>query len=213
MAALHTCKFSIMSLMFFLNRSSDEDEGRLLDPSCSGSGIVNRLDHLVEPGALVDASMSIMRPRRRFKSLITPHRVPTDDRRRKSWRCANRAPREACSIPASNATSRHEMYLSSPLSFFPPFAVQLTTAHYRRWHLTDVVPSVEKIVYSTCSIHPEENERVVAAALRSTEATAGGFTLAPRATVLPTWSRRGQPGILDDTGGCHALIWPSLLLG
>jgi len=60
-------------------------------------------------------------------------------------------------------------------------------------------PGVEKIVYSTCSIHPEENERVVAAALRSTEATAGGFTLAPRAAVLPTWSRRGQPGILDDT--------------
>jgi len=60
-------------------------------------------------------------------------------------------------------------------------------------------PNVEKIVYSTCSIHPEENEQVVAAALRSTEATTGGFTLAPRDAVLPTWSRRGQAGILDDT--------------
>jgi len=60
-------------------------------------------------------------------------------------------------------------------------------------------PAVEKIVYSTCSVHPEENERVVSAALRSTEATAGGFRLAPRSAVLPAWSRRGKPGILSDT--------------
>ena len=44
---------------------------------------------------------------------------------------------------------------------------------------------------------------MVVTALRSTEATAGGFTLAPRAAVLPAWSRRGQPGILDGTGGCY----------
>jgi hypothetical protein len=63
-----------------------------------------------------------------------------------------------------------------------------------------VVPRIEKIVYSTCSIHPEENEQVVAAALRSTEAIAGGFRLAPRSAVLPEWPRRGQPGNLDDAG-------------
>ena len=109
---------------------------------------------------------------------------------------------------------RHAMKCTRPLPFFfPTCGAALTTAPYRPWYLTNAVPSVEKIVYSTCSIHPEENERVVAAALGSTEATAGGFTLAPRAAVLPTWSRRGHPGILDDTGGCHALIWPSLLLG
>jgi len=59
-------------------------------------------------------------------------------------------------------------------------------------------PAVEKIVYSTCSIHPEENEQVVLAALTSTEAVAGGFKLATRAEVLPAWPRRGQPGILND---------------
>ena len=65
------------------------------------------------------------------------------------------------------------------------------------------VPRIEKIVYSTCSIHSEENEQVVAAALQSIEATAGGFRLAPRSAVLPEWPRRGQPGILDDTGGYY----------
>jgi len=65
----------------------------------------------------------------------------------------------------------------------------------------DTDPAVEKIVYSTCSIYPEENEQVVLAALGSTEAIAGGFKLASRAEVLPAWPRRGQPGILNDTGG------------
>lgn len=78
--------------------------------------------------------------------------------------------------------------------------------------LGNAVPRVEKIVYSTCSIHPEENEQVVAAALRSSEATAGGFTLAPRSVVLPEWSRRGQPGILDDTGGCYGFSGSPVLV-
>ena len=75
-------------------------------------------------------------------------------------------------------------------------------------HDGHVVPRIEKIVYSTCSIHPEENEQVVAAALRSTEAIAGGFRLAPRSAVLPEWPRRGQPGNLDDAGWLLWLIWP-----
>jgi 25S rRNA (cytosine2278-C5)-methyltransferase len=52
-------------------------------------------------------------------------------------------------------------------------------------------PSVEKIVYSTCSIHATENEHVGFAALRSKEAIKGGFTLAPRTEMIPTWPRRG----------------------
>ena len=71
-----------------------------------------------------------------------------------------------------------------------------------------VVPRIEKIVYSTCSVHPEENEQVVAAALRSTEAIAGDFRLAPRSAVLPEWPRRGQPGNLDDAGWLSWPIWP-----
>lgn len=64
-------------------------------------------------------------------------------------------------------------------------------------------------MYSTCSVYPEENEQVVQAALRSTEAAAGEFRLAPRAEVLPAWLRRGQPGILEDAGGCYAMSYQS----
>lgn len=47
-------------------------------------------------------------------------------------------------------------------------------------------------MYSTCSIHAEEDERVVARALANTE-----WKLAPRSSVLPTWERRGRPEELD----------------
>jgi putative methyltransferase len=110
----------------------------LLDPSCSGSGIVNRLDRLLES-------------------------------------------------EAESSDVAHTERLAKLASF------QLQMLRHGMKY-----PAVEKIVYSTCSIHPEENEQVVLAALKSTEAIAGGFKLATRAEVLPAWPRRGQPGILSD---------------
>ncbi|KAI0249159.1 S-adenosyl-L-methionine-dependent methyltransferase [Lactifluus subvellereus] len=118
----------------------------LLDPSCSGSGIVNRLDQLAE----AEAEGSSVALRERLEKLAA-------------------------------------------------FQLQMLR-HAMKY------PAVEKIVYSTCSTHPEENEQVVRATLRSTEAAVGGFRLAPRAEVLPAWSRRGQPGILEDAGDTEAVV-------
>ena len=56
-----------------------------------------------------------------------------------------------------------------------------------------LVPAIQKIVYSTCSIHAIENEQVVSQALASPEAQAGGFILASKDDVLPAWERRGIP--------------------
>ena len=81
---------------------------RLLDPSCSGSGIVNRLDHLVESGALADTSTIHQRSPKKGSFRITNHTTPRY-RHRKNQRCAHRAPCEARRIPAPNATPRHEM--------------------------------------------------------------------------------------------------------
>jgi hypothetical protein len=60
------------------------------------------------------------------------------------------------------------------------------------------VPAATRVVYSTCSIHVEEDERVVLAALRSGIAKERGWRLAPRAEVLPAWRRRGR---VEEFGG------------
>lgn len=52
-------------------------------------------------------------------------------------------------------------------------------------------PGAHKVVYSTCSIHPHENERVVVDLLNDAELKALGWRLAPRSVVIPSWERRG----------------------
>jgi len=54
-----------------------------------------------------------------------------------------------------------------------------------------LVPSLRRLVYSTCSIHAAENELVIQRALESEEATQGKFVLARKSSVIPTWHRRG----------------------
>ncbi|KAF8969257.1 S-adenosyl-L-methionine-dependent methyltransferase [Flammula alnicola] len=111
----------------------------LLDPSCSGSGIVNRLDHLLE--------------------------AETED-------------------DSSKDDHRLEKLAAFQLMF----------------------PNVKKIVYSTCSIHATENERVVGNALDSEEAKSGSFRLAPQNEVLPTWPRRGYPDELNSPDHASSLV-------
>ncbi|QRV75108.1 SAM-dependent methyltransferase [Ceratobasidium sp. AG-Ba] len=98
----------------------------LLDPSCSGSGIVNRLDYLTSENTRDDA------PRL-----------------------------------ASLSIFQRKMIL-----------------HAMKF------PAVTRIVYSTCSIHIEENEAVVEAVLRE-RPWSQEFILAHRTQVLPNWDRRG----------------------
>ncbi|KAH6909037.1 williams-Beuren syndrome critical region protein 20 copy A [Coprinopsis sp. MPI-PUGE-AT-0042] len=62
-------------------------------------------------------------------------------------------------------------------------------------------PNVQRLVYSTCSIHAAENEHVVRAALESDEAKAGPFSLAPRNEVIPLWRRRGLPEEMNSNQG------------
>jgi putative methyltransferase len=59
---------------------------------------------------------------------------------------------------------------------------------------------VQKIVYSTCSIHATGNEHVASHALQSDEAKSNHFKLAPRNDVLPTWNRRGEAAEMKGTG-------------
>ncbi|KAG8703255.1 hypothetical protein FRC08_002986 [Ceratobasidium sp. 394] len=102
----------------------------LLDPSCSGSGIVNRLDYLTQEDGDDDNSSRL----------------------------------------AALSSFQKSMIL-----------------HAIRF------PAVTRIVYSTCSVHAEENEAVVRGVLEDGQMRESGFILAPRSQVLPHWVRRGLP--------------------
>ena len=117
----------------------------LLDPSCSGSGIVNRLDYL------------------------TSHDDEQDNL-------------EQVVPDAESSSVAEQTRLAS-----------LASLQQRMIRHAMTFPHLERFTYSTCSIHPEENEHVVMQVLASEEAQQGAWTLAPRAEVLPTWPERGQP--------------------
>ncbi|QLQ77980.1 hypothetical protein HG537_0A02270 [Torulaspora globosa] len=53
------------------------------------------------------------------------------------------------------------------------------------------LPKARKIVYSTCSVHAEENERVVIDLLLDKKVQQWGWRVAPKDKVIPTWPRRG----------------------
>lgn len=52
-------------------------------------------------------------------------------------------------------------------------------------------PKARKVVYSTCSIHPHENERVVVDLLMDPEIKSQGWKIAPRKVVISDWPKRG----------------------
>lgn len=65
-----------------------------------------------------------------------------------------------------------------------------------------------KVVYSTCSIHPHENERVVVDLLSDPDVKSQGWQLAPREVVIPAWPRRGwaeEFTSLGDAAKCEEL--------
>ncbi|CAN3364687.1 25S rRNA (cytosine(2278)-C(5))-methyltransferase [Diutina catenulata] len=52
-------------------------------------------------------------------------------------------------------------------------------------------PAAKRVIYSTCSVHPEENEQVVCDLLRDDEVKAQGWRMETREHVIPEWPRRG----------------------
>lgn len=146
----------------------------LLDPSCSGSGILGRDDmpRLVLPSRDV-GSEAVKHGKKRKRPNPTKSPDPVVDATLE----------EEIAVDESNSGKLRER-----LRALSAFQLKLVSHAFR-------FPSARKITYSTCSIHAEENEQVVIAALRSPEDQQRGWRILRRAEQVAgmrAWGIRGD---------------------
>lgn len=58
-------------------------------------------------------------------------------------------------------------------------------------------PNVKKVVYSTCSIHDEENEAVAKMLIEDEDVKKMGWRISKRENVIPSWPRRGHSHVFE----------------
>lgn len=151
----------------------------LLDPSCSGSGIVGRDETLAVtfPAIGTDTNTSKTSQKRKRGKWSSTKPDPTDLLQKGH-------PAEEELLGSGDRDDQ----LMSRLKALSTFQLQLLLHAFR-------FPSAQRISYSTCSIHAEENEHVVIAALQSATANECGWRLLRRdeqATGMKSWPFRGD---------------------
>ncbi|KAL8836935.1 MAG: hypothetical protein Q9170_002735 [Blastenia crenularia] len=165
----------------------------LLDPSCSGSGILGRND-----------TLTVTLPCQ-GSQLNTNINTTTKSRKRKRGKKENVNPKsseshkqqeEHDSLPPITDTSALT-YLHSRLAALSTFQLRLLLHAFR-------FPSAQRISYSTCSIHPEENEHVIIATLQSPIAKLHNWRLLTRREQVPgmrAWPVRGDVAACRTANG------------
>ncbi|MCJ1437474.1 hypothetical protein MMC27_006861 [Xylographa pallens] len=150
----------------------------LLDPSCSGSGIIGR-----------DSTMSIMLPSKEASAAQT-----TQSKKRKRKPTQDKVPRNIDTpeqIPIS--TTDDQDALRTRLQSLSTFQTKLLLHAFR-------FPQSRKVTYSTCSLYAEENELVVLAALGSPIAKEKGWRILLRdkqVDGMKRWEIRGDVAACD----------------
>lgn len=147
----------------------------LLDPSCSGSGIVGRdeMPTITLPDRKVEVN-DLVKSRKRKRSSKTrakPDSVAVEGKERASLQ------------PDNNGDQ-----LANRLEALSAFQLRLLLHAFR-------FPKAQRISYSTCSIYAEENETVIIAALQSIQAKRNGWRLLRRdeqVDGMKSWHIRGD---------------------
>ncbi|KAK6068803.1 25S rRNA (cytosine-C(5))-methyltransferase rcm1 [Seiridium cupressi] len=155
----------------------------LLDPSCSGSGIVDRegLPEIHLPG-----------------NKSTKPQQPSKDQSRKRKLNTKDLPDSSEQVMVDDDGQQtavlSEQELLARLDTLSSFQLILLQHAFK-------FPSARRITYSTCSIHAQENEEVVTKALQSDIAKARGWRILTRdsqVTGMREWPVRGS---VDAAGG------------
>ena len=174
------------------HEKSDEIGSILLDPSCSGSGIIGR-----EGDYATERHLNLPRPPTSFKS-HGAHQAKTLKRKRPKSTQHERVEdtergHQDCTDDRklTPKTIDPDCITASPSERIKNLAemqVQLLLKALR-------FSSVHKVVYSTCSVHAEENEFVILRALYDHGLTDQGWVIQPRNEQVPgmrEWNRRGD---------------------
>lgn len=153
----------------------------LLDPSCSGSGIVGRdsMPELHLPGAPDNS-----------KPKASSKQGAHNNSRKRKHEEVEKAPENVLIDDEGNETVvNSEKDLQARLDSLAAFQLSLLL------HAMEF-PAARKISYSTCSIHAQENEHVVLKALNSDVARKGGWRILLRkdqVSGMRDWPVRGVP--------------------
>ncbi|KAL8776639.1 MAG: hypothetical protein Q9213_008190 [Squamulea squamosa] len=156
----------------------------LLDPSCSGNGIIGR-----------DKTHAVTLP----TSVCKDDMPQGSGKRKRHGKPTNRpVTKTGVGDEAQQMAQADVGYDQLPerLEALSAFQLRLLTHAFQ-------FPNARRISYSTCSMHAEENEHVVIAALQSREAKRYGWQLLERELQvegLKCWSIRG------DIEACHGKI-------
>ncbi|KAI6772441.1 hypothetical protein HG530_003399 [Fusarium avenaceum] len=147
----------------------------LLDPSCSGSGIVGR-----------DSMPELHLPEGPSSAAKGPTPKP-NNRKRKHEQVETQSDRVMIDDDGNETAIKSEKDLEARLEALSSFQLVLLLHAFR-------FPSAKKITYSTCSIHTQENERVVMRALESEIAKERGWRILARkdqVSGMREWPVRG----------------------
>ncbi|PHH79743.1 hypothetical protein CDD82_2200 [Ophiocordyceps australis] len=153
----------------------------LLDPSCSGSGIVGRDSdpelHLPEPPGPREQKQDKKQKKKRKHQLVEAYNVILDDN-------------------GNETVVESEKDLEGRLQALSAFQLTLLLHAFG-------FPAATKVAYSTCSIHSQENEQVVMAALKSDVARQRGWRVLARKDQvggMSAWPVRGLQEACDGDG-------------
>jgi 25S rRNA (cytosine2278-C5)-methyltransferase len=162
----------------------------LLDPSCSGSGIIGRDDtlkiHLPSPQA-------------------GPISQPVSKKRKRGAEPAQTSPSPSISLHYSpmEEEAEEETQLSADAAVETRLAAlssfQLSIIQHAMWF-----PRARKITYSTCSIHFAENEGVVIRALATDVAKKRGWRVLRRDEQVEGMKKWDRRGVWEENGSEEA---------
>lgn len=153
----------------------------LLDPSCSGSGIVGR----------DEASVTVHLPSATAEEAL----LSKGKKRKRGGKPVKPEPPEAPPVPIAEEEEEEPDQVPEDGSKLQARLEKLSTFQLRLLQHAMSFPAAQRITYSTCSVHAEENEHVVVQALLSEIAVQRGWSIMKRSDQvegLQRWKKRGH---------------------